>query len=172
MITPSINADRTVTLRIAQQQSRKNEGGATIPVLDAEGRVQQVAVDTVQRQTASGTIVGKDGLAVALGGLIEEEVSDVRGSEAASWQTLLDDRAQRPGPYQQYAQRRAAFLADVRQGVPRQALATELVPPAGDQLPKLLAIDAWQLTGTALMLDDRPSEVAAAFSTGHRVGRA
>jgi general secretion pathway protein D len=78
MITPSINADRTVTLRIAQQQSRKNRGGATIPVLDAEGRVQQVAVDTVQRQTASGTIVGKDGLAVALGGLIEEEVSDVR----------------------------------------------------------------------------------------------
>ncbi len=78
MITPSINADRTVTLRIAQQQSRKNPGGANIPVLDAEGRVQQVAVDTVARQTASGTIVGKDGLMVALGGLIEEDVSDVR----------------------------------------------------------------------------------------------
>ncbi len=78
MITPSINADRTVTLRIAQQQSRKNPGGANIPVLDAEGRVQQVAVDTVARQTASGTIVGKDGLMVALGGLIEEDVSDIR----------------------------------------------------------------------------------------------
>ena len=78
MITPSINADRTVTLRIAQQQSRKNQAGATIPVLDAEGRVQQVNVDTIGRQTATGTIVAKDGLTVALGGLIEEEVSDVR----------------------------------------------------------------------------------------------
>lgn len=78
LITPSINADRTVTLRIAQQQSRKNEAGATIPVLDTDGRVQQVAVDTVNRQTASGTIVAKDGLTVVLGGLIEEEVADVR----------------------------------------------------------------------------------------------
>jgi hypothetical protein len=39
-------------------------------------------------------------------------------------------------------------------------------PPAGDQLPKLIAIDAWQLTGMALMLDDRPSEAAAAFQRG------
>ncbi|MFW5693248.1 MAG: hypothetical protein ACOCWL_03440 [Thermoguttaceae bacterium] len=78
LITPSINADRTVTLRIAQQQSRKDEGGATIPVLDTQGQVQQVAVDTVSRQTASGTIVAKDGLTVVLGGLIEEEVADVR----------------------------------------------------------------------------------------------
>ncbi len=78
LITPSINADRTVTLRIAQQQSRKNPAGATIPVLDAQGNVQQVNVDTVGRQTASGTIVAKDGLTVVLGGLIEEQVSDIR----------------------------------------------------------------------------------------------
>ncbi len=80
LITPSINADRTVTLRIAQQQSRKSPGGASIPVLDNQGRVQQVNVDTVGRQTATGTIVAKDGLTVALGGLIEEEVSDVRAA--------------------------------------------------------------------------------------------
>ncbi len=78
LITPSINADRTVTLRIAQQQSRKSPGGASIPVLDNQGRVQQVSVDTVGRQTATGTIVAKDGLTVVLGGLIEEEVSDIR----------------------------------------------------------------------------------------------
>ncbi len=78
LITPSINADRTVTLRIAQQQSRKNPAGATIPVLNAQGNVQQVNVDTVGRQTASGTIVAKDGLTVVLGGLIEERVSDIR----------------------------------------------------------------------------------------------
>ena len=34
---PNINADRTVTLRVAQQRSRKVENGATIPVVDAEG---------------------------------------------------------------------------------------------------------------------------------------
>ncbi len=78
LITPSINADRTVTLRIAQQQSRKNPAGATIPVLDSQGNIQQVNVDTVGRQTASGTIVAKDGLTVVLGGLIEEQVSDIR----------------------------------------------------------------------------------------------
>jgi general secretion pathway protein D len=78
LITPSINADRTVTLRIAQQQSRKDESGASIPVLDTQGQVQQVAVDTISRETVSGTIVAKDGLSVALGGLIEERADDTR----------------------------------------------------------------------------------------------
>lgn len=78
LITPSINADRTVTLRIAQQQSRKEENGAFIPVLDVQGQVQQVAVDTVARETVSGTVVAKDGLTVALGGLIEERADDIR----------------------------------------------------------------------------------------------
>jgi general secretion pathway protein D len=80
LITPSINADRTVTLRIAQQQSRKEESGAQIPVLDADGNVQQVPVDTVARETVSGTIVGKDGMTVALGGLIEERADDIRAA--------------------------------------------------------------------------------------------
>jgi general secretion pathway protein D len=40
--------------------------------------VQQVAVDTISRETVSGTIVAKDGLSVALGGLIEERADDTR----------------------------------------------------------------------------------------------
>jgi general secretion pathway protein D len=40
--------------------------------------VNNVNVDTVRRRTVSGTIVAQDGLAVALGGLIEEQVSDTR----------------------------------------------------------------------------------------------
>ncbi len=78
LITPNINADRTVTLRIAQQQSRKVSGGATIPVVDSNGNVTNVEVDTIARNTASGTIVAKDGLTVALGGLIEEGADDSR----------------------------------------------------------------------------------------------
>lgn len=68
-------------MRIAQQQSRKNESGATIPILDTDGRVQQVPGDTVGRQTASGTIVAKDGLTVVLGGLNSRLNAPVRWTQ-------------------------------------------------------------------------------------------
>ncbi len=78
LITPSINADRTVTLRIVQEVAQVIEGGGRIPVLSATGAIVNQEVDTVNRSTISGTIVAKDGLAVALGGLIEEEITDNR----------------------------------------------------------------------------------------------
>jgi general secretion pathway protein D len=78
LITPNINADRTVTLRIVQEQSEPVKDGARIPVTDAAGGVTEVPVDTVRRNTVSGTVVGMDGLTVALGGLIEERVKDNR----------------------------------------------------------------------------------------------
>ncbi|MCL4201406.1 MAG: hypothetical protein KJ000_02855 [Pirellulaceae bacterium] len=78
LITPNINADRTVTLRIVQEQSEPVLDGARIPVADAAGGIQEVPVDTIRRNTVSGTVVGMDGLTVALGGLIEERVRDQR----------------------------------------------------------------------------------------------
>lgn len=78
LITPSINADRTVTLRIVQENARRVLGGGTIPVLNTNGVITNQAVDTVNRSTVSGTIVAKDGMAVVLGGLIEDEVNDDR----------------------------------------------------------------------------------------------
>ncbi len=78
LITPSINADRTVTLRVVQENARRVINGGRIPVLNTTGTVTNQPVDTVNRSTISGTIVAKDGLAVALGGLIEEEVADSR----------------------------------------------------------------------------------------------
>lgn len=78
LITPSINADRTVTLRVVQENARRVINGGRIPVLNTTGTVTNQPVDTVNRSTISGTIVAKDGLAVALGGLIEEEASDSR----------------------------------------------------------------------------------------------
>jgi general secretion pathway protein D len=78
LITPNINADRTVTLRVQQEQSSLGPT-ATIPVPSANGDVvNQVAVDTVNRQTLTGTFVAKDGLMIAVGGLIEERVIDNR----------------------------------------------------------------------------------------------
>jgi general secretion pathway protein D len=78
LITPSINADRTVTLRVVQENARRVINGGRIPVLNTNGGITNQEVDTVNRSTISGTVVAKDGLAVALGGLIEDEVSDSR----------------------------------------------------------------------------------------------
>jgi len=79
LITPNINADRTVTLRILQENSRVLPGAGTIPVPNSTtGGITQVPVDTVAEQTFTGTIVAKDGLAVAVGGLIDESVNDSR----------------------------------------------------------------------------------------------
>lgn len=79
LITPNINADRTVTLRVVEENSERILGGGSIPVPDIDGGgVTTVKVDTVRRRTVSGTIVAQDGMAVALGGLIEETISNNR----------------------------------------------------------------------------------------------
>ncbi len=79
LITPSINADRTVSLRVIQENARRVVNGGSIPVLNpVTGITSDQEVDTVNRSTISGTVMAKDGLAVVLGGLIEEEVSDSR----------------------------------------------------------------------------------------------
>lgn len=77
LITPKINADKTVTLRLVQENSQVVPGGASILVPQGTGFVSQ-QVDIVQSRTLSGTVVAKDGLALAVGGLIEEGVSDQR----------------------------------------------------------------------------------------------
>lgn len=76
LITPNINADRTVTLRVLQESSDIRVGGASIPVVTGAGNLIQQPVDTVVSRTITGTVVAKDGLTLALGGLIEEGVSD------------------------------------------------------------------------------------------------
>ncbi len=79
LITPNINADRTVTLRVIEENSERVLGGSSIPVPASTGAgVTNISVDTVRRRTISGTVVAQDGMAVALGGMIEESVSDAR----------------------------------------------------------------------------------------------
>lgn len=79
LITPNINSDRTVTLRIVEENSERVLNGATIPLPQIDGGATQLApVDTVRRRSVSGTVVAADGMAVALGGLIEEQVLDTR----------------------------------------------------------------------------------------------
>ena len=77
LITANINADRTVTLRLLQETSQVNPDGATILVPTGLNFTSQT-IDTVQSQSASGTIVARDGLLLAFGGLIEETETDQR----------------------------------------------------------------------------------------------
>lgn len=73
LMTPSINADRTVTLKIVQEQSNA-DATATVLVPSETGFVPQT-VNVVSAQTVSGTIVAKSDLAVAFGGLVETATS-------------------------------------------------------------------------------------------------
>ena len=82
LITPNINSDRTVTLRLVQEHSFINPDGASIPVVtttENSSSVQDVKVDVVATRSISGTFVAKDGMSVAAGGLIEDVDSTRRG---------------------------------------------------------------------------------------------
>jgi type II secretory pathway component GspD/PulD (secretin) len=74
-IVPRINADRTVTLTIIQDVSTVNIGGAQLPVPAGNG-VTVVDVDTVDTANLEGTVIAKDGLTLAVGGLIRKELRD------------------------------------------------------------------------------------------------
>lgn len=80
LITPSINADRTVTLRILQERSAIDEDGANLQIPDGNGGFSEQPIDTVSSKTYSGTVVAKDGMTLALGGLIDEGANDNRQS--------------------------------------------------------------------------------------------
>lgn len=76
LITPNINADRTVTLRLVQENSFIDPDAASIPIVTtgstAATSVENVKVDVVNTRTVSGTFVAKDGTPVAIGGMIED----------------------------------------------------------------------------------------------------
>ena len=81
LITPNINVDRTVTLRLMQETSTRKEKGGTIvaSVVDQATQtaaVQEFQVDTVEARSIAGTFVAQNEMAVVAGGMVEESVSD------------------------------------------------------------------------------------------------
>ena len=74
LITPNINADRTVTLRLLQENSDIVKDGATIPIYSATdgGIIQKVSIDVVSSRSITGTFIAKDNLVTAVGGLVKE----------------------------------------------------------------------------------------------------
>lgn len=69
-ITPRINNDNTVTLELEQESSTINPGGASLPISDGTGNVLNLPVDTVNTARLTGTVMARNGLTVAVGGLI------------------------------------------------------------------------------------------------------
>ena len=74
LITPNVNSDRTVTLRLLQENSSVSPQKVSIPVTGGVGENKEI--EYVVSRSLTGTFVAKDGLAVMAGGLISETESD------------------------------------------------------------------------------------------------
>lgn len=74
-IKPKINANGTVTLLIQQDSSTIVPASSSIPVV-VGNTVQRFNVDSVKTSNIQGTVVAKDGLTVAIGGLIDSTESE------------------------------------------------------------------------------------------------
>lgn len=79
LITPNINADRTVTLHLLQENSSVADEKVSIPVTGGTGEAKDI--EYVESRSLTGTFVAKDGMAVLAGGLISER------DEATYWRT-------------------------------------------------------------------------------------
>jgi len=75
MVFPKINSDKTVTLMIQQDSSTLVRGGSTIPI-PVGTTIQSFNVDSVRTSNIQGTVQAKDGLTIAIGGLIDSSDSD------------------------------------------------------------------------------------------------
>jgi general secretion pathway protein D len=74
-ILPSINADRSVVMRIVHENSTVQTDGGKIPVL-LGGAVQYANIDTLDTSTLQGTVLAQDGMTVAVGGMMRRSKSD------------------------------------------------------------------------------------------------
>ncbi len=73
-ILPKINADRSVTLNIVQDTSSISANSASTTLV-VDGKATAVPIDTVVTANVQSTVVAKDGLTVAIGGLISSSSS-------------------------------------------------------------------------------------------------
>ncbi len=70
LITPNINSDRTVTLRLLQENSVVSPEKVSIPVTGGTGESKDI--EYVVSRSLTGTFVAKDDMAIMAGGLINE----------------------------------------------------------------------------------------------------
>jgi len=81
----------------------------------------------------------------------------------AGWSALLADRAAHPDRYAPHDQKRRQFMDHVQNGRVQEALQLGVADTPAGTPGTMLAVDAWRLTGIALVLGGQPQEAAAAF---------
>lgn len=77
LITPNINDDATLTLRILQENSEVKVGAANVLVPQGNGFINQ-QVDTVLARSVTGTVAARDRVPVVIGGLISTQSAETR----------------------------------------------------------------------------------------------
>lgn len=73
-ILPRINGDRSISLTVDQDSSTVKVGDGTIPISSSDGTVVYFPIDTVNTANLQVTAHAKDGMTVAIGGMIRETV--------------------------------------------------------------------------------------------------
>jgi len=75
-ILPKINADRTVSLSVQQDSSSVLPKSTSLPVSDSNGETKEFLIDSVNTANLNATVVAKDGMTVAIGGMIRTTVTN------------------------------------------------------------------------------------------------
>lgn len=75
-LMPSINADRTITIDILQDKSKVIRNGTQLPYFDqATQEIKHQTIDSVNQANIKTVVIAKDGLTVALGGMVSSSTS-------------------------------------------------------------------------------------------------
>lgn len=75
-LMPSINADRTITIDILQDKSKVVRNGTQLPYFDQEDQIiKHQSIDAVNQANVKTVVIAKDGLTVALGGMVSSSTS-------------------------------------------------------------------------------------------------
>ncbi|MEM1275124.1 MAG: DUF3438 family protein [Pseudomonadota bacterium] len=69
-IIPRINADGTITMVVRQENSTIAENSTDLSVIDDNGNVTLIPIDTVNTARVEGTVTAMDGATIAFGGLL------------------------------------------------------------------------------------------------------
>ncbi len=75
-LMPSINADRTITIDILQDKSKVIRNGTQLPYFDQDAQaIKHQTIDSVNQANVKTVVIAKDGLTVALGGMVSSSTS-------------------------------------------------------------------------------------------------
>jgi general secretion pathway protein D len=83
LITPRIHADRTVTIRVMQENSQAGDTKKIVYGIDDDGNQLYFDTTDIDQRTITTTVIAKNTETIAIGGLITEEDED--STEGLPW---------------------------------------------------------------------------------------